>query len=178
MQRGALRRQLAAGVTNNHEQRLTRQARCENSWQRRTSNDEQRGSSGTALGTICAANTTGSGAQATRLAPRAQWTARIAVNNSSKQRPHATYLNHTRRVSWQLHWRRPTPKSRLIFRADIGVKINGFSLVICFFFSFLSCSCFLVYALGRMSWRSSFLACCLDMRSLHQPRTSLVPPLL
>ena len=98
-QRGTLRKQLAAGVTNNNEQRLTGQARCEYSWQRRTSNDEQRGSSGTALGTICPANTTGSGAQATRLAPRAQLTARIAVNNEQcKQatttrnllKPHAT----------------------------------------------------------------------------------------
>ena len=97
-QRGALRKQLAARVTNNHEQRQTGQARCENSWQRRTSNDEQRGSSGTALGANCAADTAGSGAQATRLAPRAQLTARIAVNDASKQRPHATYLT-TRDVS-------------------------------------------------------------------------------
>ena len=116
LQRGALRTQLAAGVTNNSEQRLTGQARCENSWQRRTSNDEQRGSSGTALGTICAANTAGSGAKATRLAPRAQLTARIAVNQS-KQRSHATYLTHTRRVSWQVAQAQTTPNSRLIFAA-------------------------------------------------------------
>ena len=38
------------------------EARCGYSWQRRTNNDEQRGSPRTALGTICAANTAGSGA--------------------------------------------------------------------------------------------------------------------
>ena len=119
-------------------------------------------------GTICAANTAGSGAQATRLAPRVQLTARIAVNQS-KQRSHATYLNHTRRVSWQVA-QAQTTQTRLSFRADIGEKFSGFWLVISFFLSFLSCGRLLVYACGRLFWRSSFLACCLRVRSQQQPR--------
>ena len=57
------------------------EARCGYSWQRRTNNDEQRGSSRTALKTICAASTAGSGAQT-----RASNAACTTSNRATRQR--------------------------------------------------------------------------------------------
>ena len=200
------------------------EARCRYSWQRRTNNDEQRGSSRTALKTICAASTAGSGAQtrasnaacttsnratrqrlkglATRsaahtagsgrheqqratsnrtgalriqlAAPHKQRRATRLVRNSTgddlrceynwqrrtsnaacatstidsedrceqcKQRPHATYLNHTRRVSWQVAQAQTNPKFPTYLCRQKSADFNSifsFSLVSCLVVVFLS----------------------------------------
>ena len=77
------------------------EARCGYSWQRRTNNDEQRGSSRSALATICAAKAAGSGTQT-----RASNAACATSNKATRQRGNEARCAN----SWQRASRTTTSK--------------------------------------------------------------------